>query len=43
MTGERNMKTANHLSDVSTIMLDYAATTGLSPPGKTYARHHSCS
>ena len=33
------MKTAGPVSEVSAIMLDYAAITGLSPPGKTPRRY----
>jgi hypothetical protein len=37
--GERNMKTASPVSEVSAIMLEYAAITGLYPPGKTPRRY----
>lgn len=33
------MKTAGHVSEVSAIMLDYAAITGLFPPGETPRRY----
>jgi len=39
VTGEKNMKTASPVSEVGTIMLDFAAITGLSPPGKTPQRY----